>query len=143
MAYCTQAEIETMVSASLVVQLTDDLNTGSAIAATVNDAIAKADALIDAHLRNNHHVPIAVVPELVNMLSVDLAVYYLFIRRAHSFEMPEWVVTKHDDSLSLLRDIRAGAIDVGIEPPPPTSSAQIADTDGPERLFTEDTLAGF
>jgi phage gp36-like protein len=142
-AYCIQTDLENAFGATLIVELTDDSGTGSADAARVARAIADADATIDAHLRAHYDVPLATTPDLIRKLSKDLAIFVLYQRRAAAFEMPEWMLVNHRDAMTMLGLIRKGEVDLGVEPPPAASSAEVATSEGPTRLFTTDTMEDF
>lgn len=146
MAYCTQADIENCVEATLLVELTDDARTGSVNSTVIARAIADADCVINGYLQLTVSLDAiaASVPALVRKLSVDIAIYNLFMRRGANFDVAmDWIGEKYKSAIQLLRDIRAGKIDLGVEPLPAASPSQVAATSGPERLFTTDTLEDF
>jgi phage gp36-like protein len=144
MAYCTQSDLSASVESTLLVDLTDDLGAGSIDAAKITRAIADADSVIDGYARGIYSVPIPIpLPTLIRKLSVDLSLYNLFSRRGSAFELPAWIETKHKDAMSMLRDIRDGKIDLGVEPPPSESTAQVADYSGNDQLFNASTMEEF
>lgn len=143
MSYCSKTDLENAFGATLIIELTDDSGTGSADATKVTRAIADADAVIDAHLRAHYDVPLDTTPDLIRKLSKDLAIFVLYQRRASAFEIPEWMIVNHRDAMSMLGLLRKGEMDLGVEPPPAASSAEVATTDGPDRLFTADTMEDF
>jgi phage gp36-like protein len=143
-AYTTQAKLESAIGAAAILRLTDDEKAGSIVVARVTAAILVADQEIDAYARKHYSVPIAApVPAMVEKLSTDLAVYYLFRRRLAELGIPEDVRDLRREALKQLEAINAGKIDLGVEPPPAVSTAEIAQTDGAERLFTTDTMEDF
>lgn len=146
MAYCTQSNLTTAFGTQLLVDLTDDEQAGSLSAeclARIAAAIADADAFIDGHLRTHYDVPLATTPVLIRKLSKDLAIFYLFQRRSAAFELPEWLTASHQDARDTLALLRKGELDLGVEPVPAESAAAVAAYDGPDRLFTADTLEDF
>lgn len=144
MSYSALADLQAAVESALLVQLTDDAASGSVDSAKIARAIADADAVIDAHLRAHYSTPLASpTPALVRMLSVDLALHQLYERRAAHFGMPEHMRDKHKNAMALLGKIREGAIDLGIEPPPAESSAEVATYQTSDQHFTADTLEDF
>jgi phage gp36-like protein len=143
MAYSTQADLEAKVPAQLLVELTDDEQAGTAHAARIARAIDDADAMINGSVRSHYAVPLSPVPPLIRKLSVDLALWELHCRRGPHFDVPEWAKDQHKWALEQLKAIREGHLDLGVEPPPAPSEAVVATTDGPERLFTADTMGGF
>ena len=153
MAYCSIATLQT--TAATVVELTDDerkvtdptdltaaTTQNPEIATRVSAAIAAADAVIDGHIRAHYDVPLSPTPDLIAEISAHLTLYRLHCRRPQ-LALPEYVVENKDDAMRMLVAMRDGKMDLGVEPPPAESSASAADTDGPERVFTTDTLEGF
>jgi phage gp36-like protein len=144
MAYCTQNDLETALTLTLLVQLTDDEATGAVNATRVAAAIAAADAEIDGALQGRYRVPLSPVPPFVKKLSIDLAHFRLYARRAGTFEMPPFVRDLWKAALEALKAIREGELDLGIDPPPAASSgASAAKAEGPERVFTDETLEDY
>ena len=147
MAYSTQIDLENEYTAALVLELADDAATGDRtnadVVSRITRAIAKADAAIDSHLRIYYDVPLATTPDFIRDLSTGLAIRNLFNRRAQAFELPDWLVSMHADNMAMLKSIRKGELDLGVEPPPAESSAVVANTDGPDREFTTTTLKDF
>lgn len=110
MAYCIQADIEARISAADVISLTDDTGTEAVVSATLNAAIAMADARIDAALKGRFIVPLTgTIPDLIKFISVDLTVYNLFTRRP-SIEFPAIVTDRYNEALKLLADLASGAL---------------------------------
>ena len=144
MAYCALSDLENMVASTLLIELTDDESAGTVNSARIAQAIADADAVVDGHLRVRYSVPLATpVPALIKKLSADLSLFNLFSRRGAHFELPQWVRDKNKAAMDMLKAMRDGNMDVGTEPPPASSSAQVATYSGPERLFTADTMKDF
>lgn len=144
MAYCSQTDIEDAITAALLIELTDDAGAGSVDTTVLGREIADADAVINGHLRAHYDVPLGSTPNLIRRLSIKLTTYGLYSRRAAAFAgMPEHVREGYDWAMQQLSFVRSGMLDLGIEPPPAASTAEIAQTDGPDRLFTSDTLKDF
>lgn len=144
MAYSSQTDLTTEIAEATVRELTDDSNTGAIDSDKVARAIANADAVIDAHVRVHYSVPIAPpIPALIRKLSIDLATFNLYSRRAALFDIPNWIDTRQKDAMRMLEKIREGKMDLGIEPPPAISSAAVASASGDEYLFDADTLGEF
>ena len=80
MAYCTQDDIEKLLPEDTVDQLTDDEGTGAQVAARVSEAIAQADAEIDAWCGSRYSIPFTTVPDIIKKCSVDIAIYNLYSR---------------------------------------------------------------
>lgn len=137
MAYCTQDDLLTMIPQAELAALTaesGDVPDGQ----VVTDAISRADAEIDASCGMRYTVPFSPVPERVKALSVDLAIYHLYNRRAVA---PEVWRQKYQNALAFLRQVAAGQVTLagsGGEPPP--ADRQAADLNSPTRIFSRDTL---
>jgi len=143
MPYCVLADITNRISEETVIQLSDDGNLGVVDQAVVDGAIADAGELIDGYLRGRYILPLDPVPGLVRALSLDLAVYGLYSRRA-SFEVPEPVTDRYKNAVKLLSEIQKGNVTLGsagVETPVATGGA--ASVSGPERIFSRDSLKGY
>jgi phage gp36-like protein len=141
--YSVLADLQSIAEAATLVDLTDDTGTGVVDAAKVARAIADADSVIDAHLRAHYVVPLANAPAFVRTLSCDLALFNLFSRRP-SLGIPDTIATRKKDALTHLAAVRDGKLDLGIEPPPAASSAEVATyAEGEDQLFTSATLETF
>lgn len=143
MPYTTQDEIKKLIPERILIQLTDDQNTGSVITENVDEAIANADNLIDGYLRGRYNVPFTEVPNLLEKLSTDISVYNLYSRRPES-EMPETVRDRYKDTLRFLEQIQKGLISLGtdteISPEPAKFKTNKKETD---RVFTKTVLEKF
>lgn len=144
MSYAAQADLEAAIDQQALIDLTDDEKTGAINATRLTRALADADAVIDGYLRGRYSVPLATTPPFVRHIAVSLALYGLFERRAHVLGgAPKWVADRFANAKDSLRSIRKGDLDLGVEPPPAASSAIAAEADGPDRLFTADTMKEF
>lgn len=153
MPYCTLADIKYLLPEEAIIQLTDDehLKPSSmdpanpdhaAIIARIDEAIETADAEIDGYCASRYSVPFSPVPGVINKLSVELAIYYLYARRT----VPEKIEKRYDKAVSRLKDIARGTFSVGVDPAPTAStSADGAATNKTisDRVFTRDSLKGF
>ena len=104
MPYCTQSDIEKLIPSLELAELTTE--TGSTPdAATVTEAIAKADAEIDSYLGAVFTLPLSITPARVKSLSEDIAIYYLYVRRS---TVPEARQKAYDDAIAFLKLVAAG-----------------------------------
>lgn len=147
MGYCTQAQLETVVGATLIQQLTDDELEGSGnaqIAVRVAKAITDASGVIDGFLRLRYTVPLAEpVPALITKIAQDLSLFELHRRREHEVGMPAGALQAQQQALAQLKAMRDGDMDLGVEPPPAASSATYALADSDDVLFSDETLEEF
>ncbi len=139
MSYATQTDLERLVSPAVLVQLADDDADGTADAAIVADALARAAAEIDARCALRYQVPFSPVPALVTGLAVDLALYHLYTRRSNA-DVPQIRKDRYDAAIRLLTDVAAGRATLGVQPPPAadtTSQDDVAATrTASDRIFT-------
>ena len=102
----------------------------------IDQVITRADAVIDAHLRRVHTLPLAEpVDPLIGGLAEDIARYLL-----QDDNPLDEVKARHARALETLRRIAAGQLALDV----PTSTPGLTVvSETPGRLFTHDTLAGF
>lgn len=140
MAYSTLADIKKLIPEETLVQLTDDEGLAKINQARVDEAIAQADAEIDAYLGARYTVPFAApVPALPARLSSRMAVYHLYARKVE--EIPKTRVDQYNNVLRVLEKIAEGKISIGDESADEgTNEVQYS---GEDRIFTRDKLTGF
>lgn len=143
MPYCVLQDIIDVISEEIVVQLTDDDNQAAVDEDKLDKAIARADEMIDAHLRNRYTVPFATVPELIRNISTDLAIYYLYDRRLNT-QIPESIEKRYEKALAILASLQSGDLvldstDAGGRKPSEYRSNKTAD----DRIFNDDVLEQF
>jgi phage gp36-like protein len=141
MAYSTQDDLLEQMAEDVLIDLTDDAESGEVDAGVVTRAIAGGDALIDAHCQARYPLPLSPVPPVIRGCSVDLAIYNIYSRRPR-VAMPETVKGRRDNAEKLLRLILDGKLTLGAETPAQVSMAQTVLTSGNTRLFTRDSLEG-
>jgi phage gp36-like protein len=137
MAYSTQEDLLTMIPQAELAALTaetGDEPDGQIVA----EAIARADAEIDAACGLRYTVPFSPVPERVKTLSADLAINHLYSRRAVA---PDVWRQKYKDALAFLKQVAAGqATLAGSSGEPPAADRQSPDFSNATRIFSRDTL---
>lgn len=138
MAYCTQADIEKLLPADELAQITADSG-DLPDADIVTEAIVKADAEIDAYCGKQYAVPFIPVPGRIEALSVDMAIYHLFSRRSLA---PEIRRQKYEDAVAFLKDVSRGLAVIGSTDSPPTSTGGSSEVkfDSQDRVFSRSTL---
>lgn len=155
MAYCTIEDLKRLIPEEELAQLADDENLApvaidprdarcAAIIARLEQAIAQADADIDAYLSGRYAVPLSPAPAVARKLSADIAVYNLYSRRLET--IPETRSERYKNAVRMLDGIAKGTISIGAaETPEPAG-----DAGGPEatraaadRIFTKTTMEGF
>lgn len=139
MAYCTLANITDVITEEIVIQLTDDDSAGTVDQDHVDRAIERADELIDSYLRGRYQVPFTIVPGLVNHLSADLSIYYLYDRRLN-VEVPASVENRYKKAIEILERLQNGDLvldsaDAGSKP-----SEYRTNKDADSRDFNKDVF---
>ncbi|MFZ5998055.1 MAG: gp436 family protein [Nitrospirota bacterium] len=137
--YSTLDDIKKLLPAEIIIQLTDDENTGAINQARVDEAISQADAEIDSYCAGKYTVPFTTVPAVVKKISVDIAIYNLYSRKVE--EIPDTRKDRYNNAIRQLKRIADGTITLGIDPAPaPSSEGEIKTSD---RTFTKDKLGGY
>ena len=144
MAYSTRALLEQRIGVERVAQIARDTpaDTAATIDALVLQACEDADALVDGYLGGKYKLPLASAPRLVIATALDIAIYNLHTRRPN-LAVPEDVAERHKNAVKLLDTIARGLVTLGMQPAPDPSPLIPARADGPERVFTRDTLAEY
>lgn len=137
MAYSTPDDLLAMIPQTELAALTTESG-DVPDSQVVAEAISRADREIDAACGMRYAVPFSPVPERIKTLSVDLAIYHLYSRRAVA---PEVWRQKYQDALTFLKQVAAGqATLAGLGGEPPASDRQATDFKNAKRLFSRDTL---
>lgn len=143
MAYSTLTDLKKLLPEDSLIQLTDDEGAGVVNSERISEAIASAEAEIDAYCGGNYSVPFAApVPDLVKKCSVDIAIYNLYSRRVE--EIPETRSDRYKNAIRQLEGIAKGTISIGeaTAPTAATNSDQ-AEISSVDRIFTREKLDGF
>lgn len=134
MAYCTQSDIEKQLPQEELVQLTDDDGDGLPDTGVVDEAIAEADAEIDSYLAARYSLPLASVPVLLKKLSVDIAIWNLYSRRAVDEPVRK---ERYQAAVKLLQAIAEGRASLGVDPEPGCGGQEILKSrSSSDRTFT-------
>jgi phage gp36-like protein len=143
MAYCTQGGLLKLISLADLAQLTAESG-DTPDAAVITDAIAKADAEIDAYCGVRYQVPFAPVPEMVRSLSADMALYHLHTRRGLGLKAASQEVRrqKYEDALAFLKAVSRGQAVIlgaaGVEEP--GQAQDVVEVSSAARVFSRDSL---
>jgi len=142
MAYCTLTDITKQLPEAVIASLTDDALTGSIDDTVVAEAVADADAEIDAWVAGRYKTPFSPVPDVIRKVSADISIYNLFSRR--DTDPPEVRKDRYKAAIKLLENIAKGLVTIGAAQaeaaPAAVSSAGFT---VPGRIFTRETLEGF
>lgn len=143
MAYSILADFLEQMAEGELVNLTDDNGLGVIDQARVNWAIAKADAVIDAHMpAGKYMLPFSPVPALARSFSVDLGIFNLFARRPNIGDIPEAIKEQRNAALAYLKRVQAGEAGMGLDAitTPATSTAVDMLVASNDRIFPADLL---
>jgi phage gp36-like protein len=111
MPYSDLTALYSALPESDVAQLTDDTNGTVVNEDRVNEAIAKADALIDAFLPAEPIV--GAIPQIITQLSTSLAIYFLYERQMGT-NMPDSIENSYKRQMDLLKLIQSGRMQIGL-----------------------------
>lgn len=141
MSYCTLTDILGRMDEADVIAYTDDDDAGVVDTDKTSQAIAAADALIDAHLSSRYAVPMSPVPDMIKKLAVDVAVYEICSRRDRA---PDGRRQVYEDALKLLEKLGRGiAVIPGATAAPESVRSGRAEITSSSRVFSRDSMTGF
>lgn len=110
MPYCTVNELKAIETEQLIMDLTDDTETGEIDTTHVTRAVTDADALIDSYLAGRvSALPLSPVPPIIAKISCEITIYNLYLRR-YGGRIPEGIRERFTWAESKLKDIIAGKI---------------------------------
>jgi phage gp36-like protein len=145
MSYSTLDDIKKLIPADILIQLTDDENTGAVVASRIDEAVAQADAEVNAYCATKFTVPFAPVPVVIRKLSVDLAIYNLYSRRVEI--VPETRSERYKNAVRTLEGIAKGTVALDVAPmadPPANTDENPKNTrSADDRVFTKTNMEGF
>lgn len=141
MSYSTDTDLYDKMDADLVIQLTDDDNSGTVDQTKLDNLRSDASELINTHLRGRYSVPVDPAPEILVNIERDLLIYKLYTRRPN-YELPESVKEDKKDAMRLLMDINKGVVLLEDQPDIAESNLITNKTDS-DRFFGDDTLSKF
>lgn len=139
MPYSTDTDLYDRVSSDLVIQLTDDANTG-----VVNDTILgnirnDISELIDTYLRARYTVPVDPTPAILTNIEADLLAHKLYTRRPN-YEIPDSIKELKNDAMATLNKLASGAIRLDDNTPDPGASQILTNKTSTDRIFPSDIL---
>lgn len=126
MTYATQANLEARFGAEVAQFI-------AANAASVAQALADADAIIDGYIAGRYSLPLASVPAILTQYACDIARY-----RLYSDAASDVVQSRHKDAIAFLTRLSSGQISLGVSEPAPTGGG--VSYSAPGRVFDADTL---
>lgn len=146
MAYCTLADLLGRIPLIRMIELTDQTSpnpTGTVQSDVVDLAIKDSDAEIDSYLGQRYTLPLANVPKVINKVSVDLAVYALYLGRVE--RMPDGIESRRKYAIAILQMIVDKKMALGLpetEAPAQAPVVAVSVSTG-EPLFTMESMSSF
>jgi len=140
--YSTYADLIKAHDEQYLIQLSDDNNDGIADTAIIDEAIAKADAEINARISNRYAVPMNPIPALATQLSITLAISNLYSHRG--MDKPDTVKDDAAAAIKLLDRIGDGRATWGeaTEPAADTATLDVRMT-SQTRVFNRNNMRGY
>lgn len=127
---------------STIAELTDDEATGEAVEERVQEAIASADAEIDASCGTRYKVPLSPAPSIIKKLSVDIAIYNLYSRKAET--VPQARAERYRSAMMTLKAVSDGSASLGdAEANAEREDEAMTNTSSASKVFTRESLDGY
>lgn len=141
--YSTLDDMKKLLPEEMIVQLSDDEGIGVIIQDRVDEVIASADSEIDSYCGGRYSVPFAVVHPILKKISVDIAIYNLYSRKAE--KIPETRADRYKNAIRQLELISKGQISIGVDPEPaaPSKSSSAVQVVSNPKIFGRDNMKGF
>ena len=137
MAYSTKSDILDQLDEVSLIQLTDDVGTGAVDDEKVEKAISAADAKINAYCQNRYSIPLTPVTGVIVDMSVDIAIYRLYSRRADT--IPEIRKDNYKDAIRFLERVSDGKVELGSNAVEPAGEGEYS---GESLISTKDKEFG-
>ncbi len=137
MTYCDADDLRLAYDDDVLVQLTDDADTGAIIESVLTDACVSVTGEIDGYLRRRYVLPLSETVQTLRSYALSMSLYRLYCRKQGP---PDWVVKLYDDAIIYLRLVAGGQADIDAEL---SASAPDISMYNPERIFTRETMVGF
>lgn len=140
MAYCTLADIQYVMDEDDVIRFTDDDDSGAVSTAVVDKAIADTGSLVDAYLASRYTVPLDPVPDVINGVACDIAVYKISSRRGIASEE---VRKKFEDAVKFLEKLASGKAVLPGADESTSGGTDMVRMTSDVRVFSRNSMMGF
>lgn len=142
MAYTTLVKLKKYMPSEHIKQLTDDHGTGEIVEEVVDEAIADAQTVIDAHMRGRYPDEIADVdlPEMIILIATALTALNLY-RRKLQLTMPESLSKDIKIKMQMLKDIQSGKITPFVSSDEP--AVIVSNKDSDSKTYDSDFWDGY
>jgi phage gp36-like protein len=141
MSYALQADlVPRRLTQQELVELTNDAGENTVDATNVATILTESSAVVDSYCRERYTVPLQ-SSEQVKGLTLDIAVYKLFLRRRRVVDAIE---NAYKNAIAFLKDVAAGkaSLDQPVGATPQSGSGNVVATEVEEK-FSDDNLGGF
>ncbi|MEX0732846.1 MAG: DUF1320 domain-containing protein [Aquisalimonadaceae bacterium] len=122
MPYATQQNIIDRYGQDVLLLAADRDGDGQVDSEAVDQALADADAEIDTYLAAKYALPLAVVPDVLVRLAVDIA---LFRVEATADVISEERRQRYKDAVALLARMARGEVSLGLPDPPVSANGAV------------------
>lgn len=140
--YCTLDDLKSRIPEDILIELTDDEETGAVNPERIDAAIKDATDEVNGYCQARYPVPFSPAPGYVRKLAADIALYNLFSRRGYDEDSADKsIIDRYRAAVRALENIAKGVITLGEPSPPPASDG--TDINHPPRVFSRDKLGGF
>lgn len=151
MRYCSGIEVLGMIKDDMLnviignEYIEEEAERQAKIADLVRQSIVDSDAEIDGYLAKRYNVPFQRVPQVINKLSKDIAVYNLVSRSGiDEDDREKTFLNRYNAAIKFLENVAKGIIDIAGS----DNSSQDAATNGfrmksSQRLFSRDSMKGW
>lgn len=139
--YASEQDIIDTYGADALLLAADRDNDGVADVGVAAKALTDASELIDSYLGAKYSLPLATVPPALNAACVDITMYKL---SSAPGAMTEEIRERYRDTLRWLERLAEGKVSLGLDSAQtPPSSSGMAETSGPERVFSRKSMKGW
>lgn len=139
MAYATTQDIIDRLGEGATLRVADD-GTGQVEVGRLQQAVTEAEGEVNSYLMLRYSVPVSPVPAMVKNVTLDLAVYRLFLWRGYDQEEDVEVRTARNDAIAWLDKVARGIVSLGTATPAKDFGARM---DGADRVFSRDKMRDF
>lgn len=147
--YATVDEVRAMIKEDAIDSLIDDRhiedeNERDVLLRDITlGAIQDADAEIDGYLARRYPVPLITIPQMINKLSKDIALYNLFSRRGIDEQSEEKnYLTRYKAAIDFLRLVAEGKAEIGLDTPQQAAASGFT-MQSSDRLFSRTSMKGY
>jgi phage gp36-like protein len=135
MTYCLASDLVQSFDDDVLIQLTDDADSGQIITEVLDKVCVAVSGEIDGYLSKRYTLPLSDQHLVLKSYAVNMCLYRLYCRKQGP---PEWVVKMYDDAIGFLKMVATGQADIL-----PSSVSASVSVDSSERIFTREKMAGF